>query len=95
MAFFTLQHSTNTTQDTDHISSDLIPCGGGVECHYRNPASRRRQRKGKSGMRDRSSRQRERPTTTNPQLSNSNKTLVVSPRWVLYSRTDWPPDRRS
>jgi hypothetical protein len=26
------------------------------------------------------------PTSTNPQLSDSNKNLVVSPRWVLYSR---------
>jgi hypothetical protein len=25
----------------------------------------------------------------------SNKDLVVSPRWVLYSKTDWPADRRS
>jgi hypothetical protein len=24
-----------------------------------------------------------------------NKDLVVSPRWVLYSKTDWPADRRS
>jgi hypothetical protein len=24
-----------------------------------------------------------------------NKDLVVSPRWVLYSKTDWPTDRRS
>jgi hypothetical protein len=38
-------------------------------------------------MTDQSSRQRER-LTTNPQLSNSNKNLVVSPRWVLYSKTD-------
>jgi hypothetical protein len=25
----------------------------------------------------------------------SNKYLVVSPKWVLYSKTDWPADRRS
>jgi hypothetical protein len=25
----------------------------------------------------------------------SNKDLVVSPKWVLYSKTDWPADRRS
>jgi hypothetical protein len=25
----------------------------------------------------------------------SKKDLVVSPRWVLYSKTDWPADRRS
>jgi hypothetical protein len=25
----------------------------------------------------------------------SNKNLVVSPKWVLYSKTDWPADRRS
>jgi hypothetical protein len=29
--------------------------------------------------------ERERPTSTNPQSSDSNKNLVVSPRWVLYS----------
>jgi hypothetical protein len=28
-------------------------------------------------------------------LSENNKDLVVSPRWVLYSKTDWPTDRRS
>jgi hypothetical protein len=26
---------------------------------------------------------------------DSNKNLVVSPRWMLYSKTDWPTDRRS
>jgi hypothetical protein len=36
---------------------------------------------------DPSSRQRERPTSTNPQLSDSVKNVVVSPRW--------PTDRRS
>jgi hypothetical protein len=40
-------------------------------------------------------RPRQRLTSTNPQLSDSNKNLVVSPRWVLYSKTDWPTDRRS
>jgi hypothetical protein len=25
----------------------------------------------------------------------SNKDLVVSPKWVLYTKTDWPADRRS
>jgi hypothetical protein len=44
---------------------------------------------------DLSSRQRERPTSTTLQLSDSNKNLVVSPRWVLYSKIDWPTDRRS
>jgi hypothetical protein len=34
-------------------------------------------------------------TSTNQQLSDSNKNLVVSPRWVLYSKTDWPTNRRS
>jgi hypothetical protein len=42
-----------------------------------------------------SSRQRERPTSPNPQLSDSNKNLVVSPRWMFYSKTHWPTDRRS
>jgi hypothetical protein len=36
------------------------------------------------------SRQRERPTSTSLQLSNSNKDLVLSPRGVLYAKTDWP-----
>jgi hypothetical protein len=31
--------------------------------------------------------QRERPTTTSLQLSDSNKDLVLSSRWVLYSKT--------
>jgi hypothetical protein len=46
-------------------------------------------------MTDPASRQRKCPTLTNPQLSECNKNLVVSPRWVLYSKTDWPTDRRS
>jgi hypothetical protein len=46
-------------------------------------------------MTDPSFRQTEGPTLTNPQLSASNKYLAVSPRWVLYSKTDWPTDRRS
>jgi hypothetical protein len=32
-----------------------------------------------------SERERERPTSTNSQLSDSNKNLVLSSRWVLYS----------
>jgi hypothetical protein len=44
-------------------------------------------------MTDPSSRQRERPTSTNLQPSDSNKDLVVSPTWALYSTTDWPTDR--
>jgi hypothetical protein len=39
--------------------------------------------------------QRGRPKSTNPQLLDNNKDLVVSPRWVLYSKTDWPTDRLS
>jgi hypothetical protein len=35
------------------------------------------------------------PKPTNVQLSDNNKDLVVSPRWVLYSKRDWPTDRRS
>jgi hypothetical protein len=34
----------------------------------------------------------EHPTSTNPKLSDSSKNLVVNPRWVLYSKTDWPTD---
>jgi hypothetical protein len=44
---------------------------------------------------DPSSRQRDRPKPTIPQLSDNNQDLVVSPRWVLYSKRDWPADRRS
>jgi hypothetical protein len=43
---------------------------------------------------DPSSRQREGPIQTHPQLSDSNKDLVVRPIWVHYSKTDWPSDRR-
>jgi hypothetical protein len=35
------------------------------------------------------------PTLTNLQLSDSNKYLVISSRWMLYFKTDWPTDRRS
>jgi hypothetical protein len=35
---------------------------------------------------------RENPTSTSLQLSDSNKYLVLSPRWVLYSKTDWPTE---
>jgi hypothetical protein len=41
---------------------------------------------------DPSSRQRERRISTSLQLSDSNKNLVISPRWVLYSKTDWPTE---
>jgi hypothetical protein len=44
---------------------------------------------------DPSSRQRGRSKPTNPQLSDNNQDLVVSPKWVLSSKTDWPADRRS
>jgi hypothetical protein len=39
--------------------------------------------------------ERGRSKSTNPPLSESNKNLVVSPIWVLYSKTDWPTDHRS
>jgi hypothetical protein len=44
---------------------------------------------------DPSSRQAEPFTLTNPQLSDSNKNMVVILRWVLDTKTDWPTDRRS
>jgi hypothetical protein len=40
-------------------------------------------------MADPFSRQRERPTSTNLQLFDSNKNLVMSVRWVLDTKTDW------
>jgi hypothetical protein len=46
-------------------------------------------------MADPFSHQRECPTSTNPQLSDSNKNLIMSPRWVLDTKTDWPTDRWS
>jgi hypothetical protein len=33
---------------------------------------------------------RERPTSIGLQPSDGNKDLVLSLRWVLYSKTDWP-----
>jgi hypothetical protein len=44
---------------------------------------------------DLSSRQRGRPTSTKRQLFDSNKSLLLGPRWVLDTKTDWPTDRRS
>jgi hypothetical protein len=35
-----------------------------------------------------SERERERPTSTNPLLSDSNKNLVLVPRWVFDTKTD-------
>jgi hypothetical protein len=103
------------------VENNPALCGGGVEYLYSSPASRRRRRKGKSGIwdskiwsrvpRDSDPRmtvpakasdnckrhtrphQREHHTSTNPQLSDSNKNLAVSPRCVLYSKTEWPTDR--
>jgi hypothetical protein len=40
-------------------------------------------------------RERERSTSKNLELPDSNKDLVLSPRWVLHSKTDWSTDRRS
>jgi hypothetical protein len=94
------------------------PCGGGIEYLHRDPASRRRRRKGKSQMWDskirsrvpkdsdqrkialarassiykRQNRPLVREGASQEQDRNchtSNKDLVVSPRWVLYSKTDW------
>jgi hypothetical protein len=44
---------------------------------------------------DPSSLQRERPTLTNSQPSDNIIDLVASPRWVLYSKRNWPTDRLS
>jgi hypothetical protein len=48
---------------------------------------------------DQSSRQRGRYKITNPQLSKANlkekDKLVVDPRWVPDTKTDWPTDCRS
>jgi hypothetical protein len=44
---------------------------------------------------DPSTRQRGHPKSRNRQLSDNNQDLVVSPKWVLCSKTDWPADRRS
>jgi hypothetical protein len=30
----------------------------------------------------------------NKPATDTNKNLIVSPRWVFYSKTDWPTDRR-
>jgi hypothetical protein len=35
------------------------------------------------------------PHTNNPQLSNRNNDLVISHRWMLYSKTDRSTDHRS
>jgi hypothetical protein len=35
------------------------------------------------------------PHKKNRNCHTSNKDLVVSPKWVHYTKTDWPADRRS
>jgi hypothetical protein len=48
---------------------------------------------------DTTSRQRGRPTSTNPKLLKNNprewENLVAVPRWVPDTKTDWPTDCRS
>jgi hypothetical protein len=110
------------TEKSLEVSQCNSPCGGGIEYLHRDPASRRRRRKGKSQMWDskiwsrdpRDSDQRKialarassiyksqtRPLVREgaPQedrnCHTSNKDLVVSPKWVPYTKTDWPADRR-
>jgi hypothetical protein len=95
---------------SEAISRDR-PSGGGVEYFHRSPVSHRRRRKGKSRIWDtkiwwRVPRDSDPRMTAlaSPAaivndgavlLSNRNKSLVVSPRWVFYSKTDWPTDCRS
>jgi hypothetical protein len=100
------------------------PCGGGVEYLHRDPASRRRRRKGKSQIWDskiwsrvprdsdlrktalawassnckRQTRPLVREGAPKQQTRNCQTIIKIrslSPRWVLYSKTDWPADRRS
>jgi hypothetical protein len=111
------------------------PRGGGIEYLHRDPASRRRRRKGslksqtvKYGRESQGTRTKERlrvprdsdqrkialarasniyirqtrplvregaPQEQDRNCHTSNKDLVVSPKWVLCSKTDWPADRRS
>jgi hypothetical protein len=106
------------------VEESWYPCGGGVEYLHRDPASRRRRRKGKSQIWDskiwsqvprdldprmislaRASSTYKRqtrpliregaPQEQDRNSHTSNKDLVVSPRWVLFSKSDWPADRRS
>jgi hypothetical protein len=106
------------------IIDSWSPCGGGIEYLHRDPASRRRRRKGKSQMWDskiwsrypRDSDQRKialarassiyksqtrplvregAPQEQDRNCHTNNKDLVVSPKRVLYTKTDWPADRRS
>jgi hypothetical protein len=105
-------------------SEEVNPCGGGVEYLHRDPASRRRRRKGmsqiweskiwsqvpkdldprKTALAKASSTYKRQtrplvrvgaPQEQDRNCHTSNKDLVVSPRWVLYSKTDWPADRLS
>jgi hypothetical protein len=109
--------------------TERSPWGGGVEYLHRDPASRRRRRKGKSQIwdskiprdsdpkkdcagkgqqhtcvykrqtrpldREGDPRNQERNCQESIPYSERKKNLVVSPRWVLYTKTDWPTDRRS
>jgi hypothetical protein len=113
-----------TTSNYSAITICTSPYGGGIEYLHRDPASRRRRRKGKSQMWDskiwsrdpRDSDQRKialsrassiyksqtrplvregAPQEEDRNCHRNNKDLVVSPKWVLYTKTDWPADRRS
>jgi hypothetical protein len=35
------------------------------------------------------------PNIKNPQWSDNDKNLIISPRWGLDTEKDWPTDRRS
>jgi hypothetical protein len=83
-----------------------------VEYLHRDPASRRRRRKGKSRIWDprktalaRASSTYKRqtwplvregaPQEQDRNCHTINKYLIVSPKWVVCSKRDWPADRRS
>jgi hypothetical protein len=117
-------HSETWYKINNHESLTCSPCRGGIQYLHRDPASRRRRRKGKSQCWDRyiwarvpkASDQRKialarassiykrqtrplvrevAPQEQDRNCHTGNQDLVVSPKWVLYSKTDWPADRRN
>jgi hypothetical protein len=89
----TVTHVTIEELFEDMFSMRSMP--GLYSGHQRGKSVKCKRLKLVGGQADPTYRQRGRPISTNPQSSDSNENLVLSPRWALYSKIDWPTNRRS